>query len=93
MIARCTIEVRRAFPVNRRRYRRQPGLWCAMYKIVAHFDRGPATYTATSEEDALEMMDKLLEGEVRFDVTDDDGNPVDENELTDRIDARDADRR
>ncbi len=64
-----------------------------MYKIVAHFDRGLTTFTATSEEDALEMMDELFEGDVRCEVTDDDGNAVDENDLTDRIDGRDTDRR
>jgi hypothetical protein len=64
-----------------------------MYKITAHYDRGLATYVASSEEDALEMMDRLFEGDVRCDVTDDDGNTVDENDLTDRIDARDVDRR
>lgn len=64
-----------------------------MYKIIAHFDRGPSTYTVSSEEDALEMMDQFFEGDVRYEATDDDGKAVDENDLTDRIDARETDRR
>ena len=62
-----------------------------MYKIIARFDRGPASYTANSEEDALALMDQLRENEVPCNVTDHDGATVDENDLTDRIDARDAD--
>jgi hypothetical protein len=61
-----------------------------MYKIIAHFDRGPSTYTANSEEHALELMDQLHEGGVACSVTDADGNAVDENDLTDRIDVRGA---
>lgn len=62
-----------------------------MYKIVASFDRGPSTYTAKSEEDALELMDRLHEGNVPCVVTDQDGKAVDENDLTDLIDARGVD--
>lgn len=62
-----------------------------MYKIVAKFDRGPSTYTAKSEEDALDLMDQLHEGNVTCVVTDQDGNTLDENDLTDIIDARGAD--
>ena len=61
-----------------------------MYKIVASYDRGPFTYSVNSEEEALEVMDQLYEGDVPCRATDQYGNTVDENDLTDIIEAREA---
>jgi hypothetical protein len=61
------------------------------YVISAHFDRGVMTYTANSEEDALALMDELFEGDIPYEAKDADGAVVDENDITDRMDARSAD--
>jgi hypothetical protein len=59
-----------------------------MYTVVAQFERGPITYSVTSEEEALALMDQFHEGDVAYAAADQDGRVVDENDLTDRIDAR-----
>jgi hypothetical protein len=47
------------------------------------------TYTAATEEDALQRCRELTADGVPFEITDSDGVAVDDIDLEDRIDARD----
>jgi hypothetical protein len=58
------------------------------YVIVAYHPNGTTTHVARTEEGALKIMDRLYYADIGYEGFDDDGNAVDENDLTDRIDAR-----
>ncbi len=59
------------------------------YKIYARHPGRAVTYTAATEEHALDKWRELTIDGVPFEVTDADGVLVDEFDLEDRIDARD----
>ena len=59
------------------------------YRISARHPGRAVTYTAPTEEAALEKCRELTADGVPFEVTDSDGLAVDDIDLEDRIDARD----
>ena len=59
------------------------------YRISAHHPGRLVTYTAPTEEDALQKWRELSADGVPFEITDSDGLAVDDFDLEDRIDARD----
>ncbi len=59
------------------------------YRISARHPGRSVTYTAPTEEAALQKWRELTADGVPFDVTDSDGVTVDDIDLEDRIDARD----
>ena len=58
------------------------------YRISAHHPGRNVTYTAATEEDALEKWRELTADGVPFEMTDADGVVVDDIDLEERIDAR-----
>ncbi|HEV2530330.1 hypothetical protein [Phenylobacterium sp.] len=58
------------------------------YMIIAHRPAGSTTHKARTEESALKIMDRLHYADVRFEGFDADGAAIDENGLTDIIEAR-----
>ncbi len=60
------------------------------YRISAHHPGRLVTYTAPTEEAALEKWRELSADGVAFEVTDADGVAVDDIDLEDRLDAREA---
>ena len=58
------------------------------YRISAHHPGRNVTYTAVTEEDALEKWRELTADGVPFEMTDSDGVVVDDIDLEERIDAR-----
>lgn len=58
------------------------------YLITAHRADGATTHKAATEETALRIMDRLYYADIRYDGRDGDGKAIDENSLTDIIDAR-----
>ena len=61
------------------------------YRISARHPGRSVTYTAPTEEAALQKWRELTADGVPFEMTDSDGVAVDDIELEDRIDARDED--
>ncbi|HEY5410070.1 MAG TPA: hypothetical protein VIJ94_05020 [Caulobacteraceae bacterium] len=59
------------------------------YRISARHPGRAVTYTAPTEEAALQKWRELAADGVPFEVTDCDGLAVDDNDLEGRIDARD----
>ena len=59
------------------------------YRISARHPGRAVTYTATTEEAALQKWRELTDDGVPFEITDSDGVVVDDVDLEDRIDARD----
>ncbi len=59
------------------------------YRIAARHPGRSVTYTAPTEEAALQKWRELTADGVPFEMTDSDGVAVDDIELEDRIDARD----
>lgn len=59
------------------------------YKISARHPGRSVTYTAATEEEALDKWRELTTDGVPFEVTDAHGVVVDDIDLEDRIDARD----
>jgi len=59
------------------------------YKISARHPGRSVTYTAATEEDALDKWRDLTADGVPFEMTDSNGVVVDDIDLEDRIDARD----
>lgn len=60
------------------------------YKISARHPGRMVTYTAATEEEALAKCDELTADGVPFEVFDPDGAAIDEDDLEDRIDAREG---
>jgi hypothetical protein len=60
------------------------------YRISARHPGRQVTYTAETEEAALAKYEELSADGVPFEITDADGNVVDDIDLEDRIDARDG---
>jgi hypothetical protein len=60
------------------------------YLIMALRPSGTTTHKAKTEEAALEIMDRLYLEDIGYEGFDADGNTIDENSLTDIIDARGA---
>jgi hypothetical protein len=60
------------------------------YRISARHPGRSVTYKADTEEEALAKCDELNADGVPFDLTDADGNALDEADLEDRIDAKDS---
>lgn len=58
------------------------------YRISARHPGRNVTYTAATEEAALEKWRELTADGVPFEMTDPDGAVVDDVDLEDRIDAR-----
>ena len=58
------------------------------YRISARHPGRAVTYTAATEEAALEKWRELTADGVPFEMTDADGAVVDDVDLEDRIDAR-----
>jgi hypothetical protein len=58
------------------------------YKILAHRPAGTTTHKARTEEAALKVMDRLHYADISFEGFDGAGLAIDENGLTDIIDAR-----
>ena len=58
------------------------------YRISARHPGRQVTYTADTEEAALAKYEELTADGVPFEITDSDGNVVDDIDLEDRIDAR-----
>jgi hypothetical protein len=58
------------------------------YRISAHHPGRAVTYTAPTEEAALQKWRELTSDGVPFEITDSDGLTVDDVDLEDRIDAR-----
>ena len=63
------------------------------YVITAYRPAGISTHKARSEAAALKVMDRLYEDDVRYDGVDATGRSIDENTLTDIIDAQSFARR
>ncbi len=61
------------------------------YRISARHPGRAVTYTAPTEEAALQKWRELTEDGVPFEITDSEGLAVDDIDLEDRIDARDED--
>ena len=59
------------------------------YRISARHPGRNVTYTAATEELALEKWRELTADDVPFDMVDGDGMTVDDIDLEERIDARD----
>ncbi len=59
------------------------------YRISARHPGRAVTYTAPTEEAALQKWRELTNDGVPFEITDADGVEVDDIDLEDRIDARD----
>lgn len=59
------------------------------YLITALRPTGTTTHKAKTEEGALKIMDRLYFAGVGYEGFDGDGKLIDENTLTDIIDARD----
>ena len=59
------------------------------YRISARHPGRNVTYTAATEELALETWRELTADDVPFEITDANGVVVDDIDLEDRIDARD----
>ena len=59
------------------------------YRISARHPGRAVTYTAPTEEAALQKWRELTADGVPFDIIDSDGLAVDDIDLEDRIDARD----
>ncbi len=60
-----------------------------LYRISARHPGRAVTYTAPTEEAALQKWRELTNDGVPFEITDADGVEVDDIDLEDRIDARD----
>ena len=60
------------------------------YRIYARHPGRAVTYTEPDEEAALQKCRELTTDGVPFEMTDSDGLAVDDIDLEDRIDARDA---
>ena len=58
------------------------------YRISARYPGRGVTFTAATEEEALAKCDELTTDGVPFEMTDADGQSVDEQDLEERIDAR-----
>ncbi len=58
------------------------------YRISARHPGRAVTYTAATEEDALEKWRELTADGVPFEMTDSEGVAVDDIDLEERIDAR-----
>jgi hypothetical protein len=58
------------------------------YLITAHRAGGATTHRAATEESALKIMDRLYDADIRYEGRDANGKAVDENSLTDIIEAR-----
>lgn len=59
------------------------------YRISARHPGRAVTYTAPTEEAALQKWRELTSDGVPFEITDSDGHVVADVDLEDRIDARD----
>jgi hypothetical protein len=58
------------------------------YLITALRPSGATTHKARTEEAALKIMDRLYFADIGYEGFDGDGNTIDENTLTDIIEAR-----
>ena len=58
------------------------------YRISARHPGRSVTYTAPTEEAALQKWRELTSDGVPFDITDSDGQAVDDIDLEERIEAR-----
>lgn len=60
------------------------------YLILALRPSGTTTHKAKTEEAALKLMDRFHFADIGYEGFDGDGKTIDENTLTDIIDAREA---
>ena len=60
------------------------------YRISARYPGRGVTFHAATEEEALAKCDELTADGIPFEMTDAEGVAVDEEDLEDRIEARDV---